>query len=100
MQVAQVQDGEPIELIREPFRQNLVVAQSHSRRISAPTPVGARQTQNHSDDSVGYRQILNVKKGQSLAEGTRFMVLFYTDPLTCMDASQATFERTINFPDA
>jgi hypothetical protein len=53
--------------------------------------------QNRPYYGVGYRQILDVKKRQPLAEGLRFMVLFDTDPLTRMDASQATFERMINF---
>src|SRR5579863_922639 len=46
---------------------------------------------------MGYRQILDVEKGQALPEGLCFMVLLDAQPLTGMDVSQPAFQCTSNF---
>ena len=81
MQIAEVQQREPIEGWRQRWQPDVVMTDLNIEDI-APTPLShPRQTQRHADETVKQVPVFDMQEIAPLAETIRLMLGFHADAL-------------------
>ncbi|MGC1178436.1 MAG: hypothetical protein WA884_05300, partial [Methyloceanibacter sp.] len=81
MKVTELNDGEPVEGLRQVRRLNAIVPYVDLCRIANASPIEARRHEDSADQNMRQRQIPDVKEVYALAEDLRLMVLLDPEAL-------------------
>jgi hypothetical protein len=81
MKVAELNDGESVESLRQVWRLNAIVPYVDLCRVANASPIKARRHEEGADQDMRQSQILDVKEVYALAEDLRLMVLLDPEAL-------------------
>ena len=97
MHVADLQNGEAIELAWQASRADMVVAQLDIMSVSVAAAGQASDPQHRADHGVHRVPVLDVKEVTALAECLCFVLGFDPQPLAGMQAAKSTLQESLNF---
>jgi hypothetical protein len=89
VQIADLQQREPVEGGRQRRKADGVVLDLDLRRIAPAAPVKARQHEGYANHRMNRIPVLDVEKIEALAEDLRFVVSLDPESLLGVQASQA-----------
>ncbi len=92
VEITDVQQGEAIECGRQICKRQTVTANLDALGIAPAPPVQSRQLQRAADQRMSRAPVLDMEKGQSLAEDLRLMIHLDTEPLPGMEMPETPFQ--------
>jgi hypothetical protein len=93
VQIAQVQDGKSVEILRKLSGAYVVAPHLHAFGIAATTPKQAGHLQGVFDDKRGEGRVLDVEEVQPLPEYLSFVIPLHAEALMSMQASKTLLEK-------
>ncbi len=97
VQIAQMQDGESIESIRQTQEAHSVAPQLHLARVFPPPPIGPGDAQHHFDRRLHQGHVLYVHKAEPLAERLRLVLALDAETQPCVRAPKSAFKTAHGF---
>ena len=97
MKIAQLQNGEPIEVRRQSRRDDVIRSDSNARGVSPPNPEETRQFEYGGDEPRRKRKILDMEEVQALTKNLSFVVSFDPEPLTSVERTEALTKSPVDF---
>ena len=88
MKVAELNDGESVEGLRQVWRLNAIVPYVDLCRVANASPIEARHHKEGADHDMRQREILEVKEVYALAKDLRLMVLLDPEALPRVAAAR------------